>query len=189
MPEGLKNKIIIQRSSRSSIRKAIWEGDPTGVGWFTARFGDFGSFQLFADTIPPEIDELGNAGIKSSGGDTIDLSPSKSIVFRPKDNFGGIKNFRAELDGKWIRFTNDKGNAFIYNFDERCSYGVHHLKVTAEDLVDNMTTKTWWFKRYPYTPPPPRKKTMKKASNKKRVVSGAKKKNAAIKKVATKQKK
>ena len=125
----------------------------------------------------------------SSGGDTIDLSPSKSIVFRPKDNFGGIKNFRAELDGKWIRFTNDKGNAFIYNFDEHCPYGVHHLKVTAEDLVENMTTKTWWFKRYPYTPPPPRKKTMKKASNKKRVVTGAKHKNAAIKKVATKQKK
>ena len=189
VPQELKNKIIIQHNSSNSIRKAIWQGDPAGAGWLTARFGDFGSFQLFADTIPPEINELGNAGIKYSGGDTIDLSPSKNIFFSPKDNFGAIKNFRAELDGKWIRFTNDKGNTFIYNFDERCPYGVHHLKITAEDLVGNMTTKMWWFKRNPYTPPPPRKKTMKKANNRKGVVSRVKKQNAAIKKDATKQKK
>ena len=95
-------------------------------------------------------------------GDTVDLSPAKRIVFQPDDNFGVIKSFRAELDGQWLRFTNDKGWSHIYIFDERCPYGIHELKVTVEDLVGNVTTKSWWFKKYPYTPP--KKKASKKSS-------------------------
>ena len=64
-----------------------------------------------------------------------------------------MKNFRAELDGQWLRFTNDKSRSYIYKFDERCPDGVHQLKVTIEDIVGNATTKTWWFKKYPYTAP------------------------------------
>jgi hypothetical protein len=77
-----------------------------------------------------------------------------------------IKSFRAELDSQWIRFTNDKGRNWIYNFDERCPFGVHHLKVTVEDLVGNKTIEEWWFKRYPYTPP--KKKIVKKKGTKKK---------------------
>jgi hypothetical protein len=35
---------------------------------------------------------------------------------------------------------------------------VHELKVRVEDIVGNVTVKTWWFKKYPYTPLPPKKK-------------------------------
>ena len=160
--ESWKNKLLILRSSQSSIRKAVWQGDPTGVGWLTARFTDFGSFQLFVDTIPPQINDLRNAGTKAGNGDTIDLSPLKTIIFKPTDNFGTIKNFRAELNGRWIRFTNDKGSTYVYNFDDKCPYGAHHLKVRAEDLAGNITTKSWWFKRNPYTPPPKKKLVPKK---------------------------
>ena len=76
-----------------------------------------------------------------------------------------MKNFRAELDGQWLRFTNDKGRSYIYKFDERCPYGVHELRVTVEDLAGN--TKSWWFKKYPYTPPPKKKVTRKTSSKKK----------------------
>ncbi|HWC54477.1 MAG TPA: hypothetical protein VG676_12905, partial [Chitinophagaceae bacterium] len=55
--------------------------------------------------------------------------------------------FRAELDGEWLIFTNDKGRSWIYRMDERCSYGVHRLKVRVTDLAGNETVKTWWFKR------------------------------------------
>jgi hypothetical protein len=104
-------------------------------------------------------------------GDTVNLSPATRIVFTPYDNFG-IRSFRAELDGKWLRFTNDKGRNFIYIFDKRCPYGVHELKVTVEDIVGNTTMKTWWFKKYPYTPPKKKpvkkKKGAKKTTTKKR---------------------
>ncbi|MBL7741227.1 MAG: M23 family metallopeptidase [Chitinophagaceae bacterium] len=163
----VKDKIIIQRTFRNStdITKAIWEGE-----WMSARFRDFGFFQAFIDEEPPVINELGK-------GDTIDLSPVKRIVFTPTDN-SGVKNFRAELNGEWLRFTNDKGRNHIYNFDERCPYGVYQLTVTVEDIVGNATTKTWWFKRYPYIPP-------KKKVTKKKTVS---KKPAVKKKVTTKKK-
>lgn len=168
IPEDWKNKILIQRiSRRSNIRKASWEGE-----WITAKFGDFGIFQAFADVIPPQINDPDS--YREGKGDTVNMSPASRIVFTPTDNFG-IKNFRAELDSQWIRFTNDKSRNWIYVFDERCPYGIHHLKVTVEDLVGNTAIKEWWFKRYPYTPPPKKKKAVKKGSGKKQVGSGKKK--------------
>lgn len=161
IPQEWENKIVIQKEGkRNNLRVAKKEEN-----WLTAKFGDFGTFRAFADIIPPQVNELGK-------GDTVDLSPATRIVFTPTDNFGVIKNFRAELDSQWIRFANDKGRKWIYQFDERCPYGIHHLKVTAEDLVGNKIEKSWWFKRYPYTPPPKKKKPMKKGSTKKKVVSG-----------------
>jgi hypothetical protein len=160
IPEDWKNKILIQRSGRgNSIRIARWEGE-----WLTAKFGDLGSFQTFADMLSPNINDPDSH--REGKGDTVDLSPQSRILFTPTDNFG-IKSFRAELDSQWIRFTNDKGRNWIYVFDERCPFGIHYLKVTVEDLVGNTTEKSWWFKRYPYTPPPKKKKAVKKGKGKK----------------------
>jgi murein DD-endopeptidase MepM/ murein hydrolase activator NlpD len=167
VPPEWRNKMIIQRSYRNdnTVRRAEWNGE-----WLSARFSDFGSFQAFADLVPPTINDLGKA-------DTIDLSGTKRIVFQPDDNFDAIKSFRAELDGKWLRFTNDKGRSYIYIFDQRCPYGTHRLTVTVEDLAGNTTTKTWWFERHPYTPK--KKSSAKKSSNKK---TSSKKKGTTKKK-------
>jgi hypothetical protein len=132
-------------------------------GWLAAEFGDFGYFQAYADIIPPSFNSLGSA-------DTVNLSSASRIVFTPSDNFG-IKSFKAELDGQWLRFTNDKSRSWIYIFDERCPYGVHKLNVTVEDIAGNITTRTWWFKKYPYTPP--KKKPARKTGGKKKTVKKA----------------
>ncbi len=160
----LTGKIVIKRSDGKSVnyRKAEWQ-----KGWVAARFYDFGSYQALIDTASPSVNELGST-------DTVDLGPSKKIVLYPKDN-SVVKSFRAELDGQWLMFTNDKAVAWVYNFDERCPYGVHRLKVRIEDIVGNVAEKEWWFKRYPYSPPkkkgapkkhPPVSK--KKSTNKKK---------------------
>lgn len=168
VPAERRDKIIIQRNGRGvSNRKAEWQGE-----WLAASFGDLGTFQAFADVLPPTINELGK-------GDTIDLSPATRIIFTPSDNFG-VKSFRAELDSQWIRFTNDKSRNWIYVFDERCPYGIHHLKVTVEDIVGNVTTKNWWFKKYPYTPPKKKIPAKKKKSSKKKTTTS--KKKTAVKK-------
>ncbi len=157
--EDLKNKIVLLREWKGSrsVRKAEWQ-----KGWLSASFDVFGNFQAFVDTIAPTI----NAPAK--GKDTLDLSPLNNIVFTPNDNFA-VRSFRAELDGKWLMFTNDKGRSWIYNFDEQCPFGVHELKVKVEDIVGNVTEKTWWFKRYPYTPP--KKKVYQKKTSSKKTVS------------------
>ena len=159
VPDQWKEKVIIQRSYRNgtSVRKADWEKDElNGDDWLMAKFGDFGFFQAFVDTMAPELSELGS-------GDTVDLSEQTKITFRPADNFGSIAEFRAELDGKWLCFTNDKSRYWIYKFDERCPYGVHQLKVLVKDQVGNSKTKEWWFKRYPL---PPKKSPVKKSKGK-----------------------
>ncbi len=178
LPAKWKDRVILQSEygNKKTFRKASVQN-----GFLVAEFDNFGNFQAFVDLEPPTINGLGNA-------DTINLSAATRIVFQPKDNFA-IKSFRAELDGQWLRFTNDKGRSFIYKFDERCPDGVHHLKVEAEDLVGNITTKTWWFKKYPYTPPPKKKKISKKGSNKKNVGSGKKKTTTGQKKSTPKKRK
>lgn len=157
--DDLKNKLVMLKTwdGEKAIRKAELKN-----GWVSASFDNLGVFQAFIDTIGPNI----NAPAKTAKGkDTLDLSPLTKIVFTPTDNYA-VRSFRAELDGKWLMFSNDKGRSHIYIFDEQCPYGVHELKVRVEDIVGNITEKTWWFKKYPYTPP--KKKVYKKKTTTKK---------------------
>jgi hypothetical protein len=131
-----KNKVVIKRTSgnKSEMRKAAWNGN-----WITAQFKEFGTFEALIDTIPPKINPLGT-------GEKINLDKAKSISFTPTDNTG-IADFRAELDGKWLRFTNDKGRTWTYFFDSRVSNGTHELKVIVTDIAGNKTEQSWKFSR------------------------------------------
>jgi len=141
--ENLKNKLVIVKEWKGTraIRKGKWENS-----WVTAAFDNLGIFQAFIDIEAPAV------RAPREGKDTLDLSPLNKIVFTPSDN-SAVRSFKAELDGQWLKFSNDKGRNYIYIFDEQCPYGVHELKVRVEDIVGNVIEKTWWFKRHAYTPP------------------------------------
>ncbi|HEV3327165.1 MAG TPA: M23 family metallopeptidase [Puia sp.] len=109
-------------------------------GWASARFRQFGNFQLLYDSIAPVITPLGPL-------EGADLSHAARIALSIKDNLGALRNFRAELDGQWLCFTNDKGLAYIYTFDEHCPPGPHTLKVTVADVAGNRTVKEYHFNR------------------------------------------
>jgi hypothetical protein len=136
LPEKM-DRVVMQRSSgeNKEVQKVEWQG-----GWGSARFRDFGNFQLLLDEEPPVITAEGFA-------DGANLGNARRIVIRVKDNLEVVKNFRAELDGKWIRFTNDKELAFIYNFDRHCPPGIHTLKITAEDEAGNQSERSFGFTR------------------------------------------
>ncbi|MGZ5286313.1 MAG: Ig-like domain-containing protein [Flavisolibacter sp.] len=129
----LKDRVVIKNisGSRTYLQKASWQN-----GWYAARFRQFGTYQAFLDTEPPTVNNIGS-----------DLSKVTRIVFTPKDNFNVIKSFRAELNGQWLRFTNDKGRSWIYTFDEHFPRGNHTLKVTIEDEAGNVTVKSWNVRR------------------------------------------
>jgi hypothetical protein len=120
--------------SRTSVQKVQWQQQ-----WASARFRDFGNFQLMRDIEPPII--------TASFTDGADLSRTTRISFTVSDNLKAVKNVRADLDGRWLRFTNDKGRAFIYQFDEKCLSGSHVLQVSAEDEAGNKTTRLYTFRR------------------------------------------
>ena len=121
--------------ARKEISKPEWQN-----GWAMGKFSSFGSFQLVLDETPPEIIPI---GFKSGQ----DMSKASRLMFAVKDNLGGIKNFRAELDGKWLRFTNDKGRNFIYVFDEHCTPGAHSLKISVTDEAGNTAAQIFTFTR------------------------------------------
>ena len=123
------DRVVIRNSSggRTIVEKAT-----VSNGWATARFRQFGTYQVFADTEAPVVNSPAS-----------NLSKASRIVFTPTDNFNTIKSFRAELDGRWLRFSNDKGRSWVYTFDENFPKGEHQLKVTVEDEAGNVTTRTW----------------------------------------------
>ena len=121
--------------TRNDIQKVDWQ-----LQWAGAKFRDFGFYQLLVDLEPPEILPVGFA-------DGADLRKASRIMFTIKDNLDKFRNVITELDGKWIRFTNDKGRQFIYQFDEKCLSGYHELKITAEDEAGNLAVKVIRFTR------------------------------------------
>ncbi|MEO7802149.1 MAG: M23 family metallopeptidase [Ginsengibacter sp.] len=109
-------------------------------GWYAARFRNFGNFQLVKDESPPSVYAY---NLKENAV----LTSATQIMFTVKDNYEDLQNFRAELDGKWLRFSNDKGKTFIYRFDEKCQPGLHELIIRVEDIAGNITSKTYHFTR------------------------------------------
>lgn len=136
VPDNVKDKILVRRTwkGKSEIVKAIYNGD-----WYSAKFNAFGDFELIADNVPPVI--------TIDFHDNANISHYRNITIIPKDNNDEIKNFRAELDGKWLRFSNDKGRRFIYGFDEKCPRGKHELKVSVQDEAGNTAEKIYHFTR------------------------------------------
>ncbi len=132
-PVGDIGKVIIKNTSgtKTVVEKVKWQN-----GWMGAKFRQLGTFQAFIDNEPPTI----NAPPPL-------VNSLSRIVFVPKDNFKTIKSFRAELDGQWLRFTNDKGVSHIYKVDEKFTLGEHQLKVIIEDVAGNITIKEWTVRR------------------------------------------
>lgn len=129
--------VIMKRfaGAKEDFKKAVYEN-----GWYKASFREFGNYQLVLDIVPPVITPIGfRDGIKAT--------KLNRIAFSVSDNTEEIASFTATLDGNWLRFSNDKGRVFVYQFDEHCGPGEHELKVVAEDLAGNKTEKVFNFTR------------------------------------------
>ncbi|HVG40880.1 MAG TPA: M23 family metallopeptidase [Chitinophagaceae bacterium] len=137
VPANVKDKVVLFSTSgtRKAVQKAKWSGN-----WVWGLFRQFGTYQALIDDVPPTINAPGY-------GDTIDLRKATRIVFSPKDNLNEVANFKATVDGQWLRFTNDKGYSYIYRFDDKFTPGVHQLEVSIEDVAGNKITKSWYVRR------------------------------------------
>jgi murein DD-endopeptidase MepM/ murein hydrolase activator NlpD len=127
--------MVCFNGNQKDVQRPEWHD-----GWASARFRGFGNFQLVDDRTPPTITPLGPL-------EGANLSKAPRIAFSVKDDLGALRNFKAELDGAWLCFTNDKGLAYIYTFDEHCPPGAHALKVSVEDVAGNKTVREYHFTR------------------------------------------
>jgi murein DD-endopeptidase MepM/ murein hydrolase activator NlpD len=129
--------MVCTNGTQKDVQRPEWNKDSSLA---SARFHEFGNFQLVNDKTPPTITPLGPLN-------DANLAKATRIAFMAKDDLGAVRNFRAELDGHWLCFTNDKGLAYIYKFDEHCPRGPHVLKVSVEDVAGNRTTREYHFNR------------------------------------------
>ncbi len=131
-------KIImkVQAGSKTRYKKAMNRDN-----WYEASFREFGNYELIADRQAPVISSLW--GFK----DGVRADNMRRIGISVTDNCSVIDSFTALLDGKWIMFTNDKEEAFIYNFDEHCTSGEHLLEIIVKDLAGNTSRKSFKFIR------------------------------------------
>jgi len=133
--------MVCFNGTSKDVQRPEWQN-----GWASARFRQFGNFQLVEDLEPPVITLPGVA-------EGANLSKAGRIAVTVKDDLGATKNFRALLDpeaadgGQWLCFTNDKGLAYIYKFDEHCPPGRHTLRISVEDMAGNRSVKELHFIR------------------------------------------
>ncbi|MGU3376642.1 M23 family metallopeptidase [Chryseobacterium sp. M5A1_1a] len=131
-----KNKTVISLNYGSDIDviKVKWNGDQA-----EGQFNRLGTAKLIVDNSLPSV---------SSGWKDGAVINGSSLHLKGNTKIGDIVSFRAELDGKWLRFVRVKDD-FIYVFDEKCpkGSGKHTLKVITENTAGNTNTQTFTFQR------------------------------------------
>ena len=126
--------IQVSGPGESHVGKVVWSR-----GWATARLRNFGTFRLLRDLRPPDLTPLG-------WRDGASLRDRREIAMRVTDNLGSTKDFRAELDGKWLMFR-QVGQVYTYDFDDHFPSGEHVLTLSVADEAGNVTRKTYHLTR------------------------------------------
>ena len=131
-----KDKTVVELNygSDKNIIKAKWNGDRA-----EAQFNRLGTARLLLDNSSPSVSPSWKDGSLVNGN---------SLRLKGTTKIGDIESFRAELDGKWLRFSRVKDD-FVYVFDEKCpkGSGSHTLKVTTVNTAGNENTQTFSFSK------------------------------------------
>lgn len=126
--------VLLDYGSDTNVVKGKWNGDRV-----ESEFNKLGTATLLLDQSVPSV----SPGWKEGA-----LVNSSTLRLNGKTKIGNIISFRAELDGKWLRFARMKDD-FVYIFDEKCpkASGFHTLKVITINTAGNTNTQTFTFQR------------------------------------------
>jgi hypothetical protein len=136
LPENLENKATISSWDR---RKNEWvfEGGQINNGFILHNIRKFGIFAVCMDTIAPTIKpvDVQNNRIPSS---------QNVLTFRIDDDFSGIGNYRATINGRWFLMEYDAKTKTLQGridrHNTRLQNGEHDFKLVVTDKMNNATT-------------------------------------------------
>lgn len=141
LPNALQNKLVFIHHVKAASLPGNNPQDAAAAnfdnGWARSSVRTFGNYYVDIDTTAPTIISLQKES---------DLSNAKTIRFTVKDNLTSVQKFRAELDGKWLRFVR-AGDTYTYTFDEHCPPGNHNLVIKASDENNNQSNLIFTFTR------------------------------------------
>ena len=129
-PENIEEKyhdkyliaVLDEKNDKLYAAGGKWENE-----FLVAWVSSFGNYVVSIDTIPPEIYPVNIYPGKN-------LEGQNNIKIKIKDDFAGIKDYRATINGKWILMEWDpKNNLLIYKIDERAKKGESLFKLVVTD--------------------------------------------------------
>jgi hypothetical protein len=113
-------------------------------GFWQGKSKTLGSYVISRDSVAPTIKAV---NFKSGQW----LSNYSFLLFKISDDYSGLKKFRGEINGRWIRLEHEpKNNSLIYDFsDLEFEEALHELTIEAEDQVGNKTVfKRDFYRKY-----------------------------------------
>lgn len=141
LPRELADKLVFVHHIKAATLPGNNPQDAAAAtfsdGWAQAYVRTFGSYFVAADTVAPVVKPLQKG---------TDMGKAKQLRFTVTDNLTSVKQFRAELDGRWLRFVRS-GNTYTYTFDSHCAPGRHTLLILATDENNNTRRYSFQFTR------------------------------------------
>lgn len=132
---GDKTKYCLTRvngNHKSHINSRYKNGEMVG---YVNRFGHY---TVTTDIVAPKLYPINQALWGASG----------VVKYHISDNFSGIKQYRGEIDGRWVMFEADNKNSVItFALDpNKVTRGkTHDVKITATDNCGNTSTQSHRF--------------------------------------------
>jgi len=130
LPPELREKAVIAVCENQNLMSSLggtWEDDE-----LVAKARKMGDFCITTDLVKPTITPL---NVKSWMGKGFKIS------FRIKDDFSGIKSYKATVDDEWVLMEYDeKNNLLFHRFDGKFAKGKHNFVLTVTDNRNNVST-------------------------------------------------
>ena len=135
LPQNLRSKALLVRIDREGKRSPA--GGSYENGFVTTATNIFDGYAIVVDTIAPVIKPYA------------ENSKSKaSLKFAVSDNFSGIKEYKGEVNGKWVLVEWDpKNKLMIYRFDKVAQPGKNTFTISLEDEKGNKNRYSTTFSK------------------------------------------
>lgn len=132
LTDSLADKMIVALITDKG--KSLYAGGTIKDGFISTRTRSFGKYKISYDTIAPKVTPI---SLKENRW----MSKEKYLTVKIQDDFSGIKSYRGEIDGKWIRMEYDAKNSMLkYNFSDLKLIGKKHtFTLVVKDNVGNST--------------------------------------------------
>ncbi len=125
------NMIIVLITDKG---KTLYAGGKIKDGYISTRTRSFGKYGISYDTIAPTVNPINFKQNKW-------LTKEKYLTVKIEDDISGIKSYKGEIDGRWIRMEfNAKNSTLKYNFADLNLKGKKHtFTLAVKDNVGNST--------------------------------------------------
>ncbi len=133
LPNELLTKALIVKVNGNGYFSAL-ESHVNSEGNLSAKSGEFGSYTIAVDNIPPAIAPINISQNKNVSG-------QETVEFSVTDNLSGIAKYNAYIDEQWVLLEyNYMKKKLIYKIDaDRLKGNKHKMQVKVSDAVGNET--------------------------------------------------